>query len=99
MGEARELKRLLTLRRLSNEQVRVSLDEFDELRGQTVRYLNFRKWEYRRGQWFPTHVGITIRLSEVSKVLGCLQKVQACADDQQQSQPHQGETTAEETTA
>jgi hypothetical protein len=91
MGDARELKRLLTLRRLSNEQVRVSLDEFDAPRGQTVRYVNFRKWEYRRGQWYPTHVGITLRLSELGKVVECLQRLQACATGQQ-NQPHNGET-------
>lgn len=99
MGEARELKRLLTLRRSTNEQVRVSLDEAENVHGQTIRYINVRKWSNRmRGLWRPTHVGMTIRLSELGKVLECLQQLQAATADQR-NQPHEGETTAEDTEA
>jgi hypothetical protein len=82
-GESRELRRLETLERNDGkEEIRWSFDEFEAENGTSSKYVSARKW-YRAddGEFRPTKAGLTIRLSELDRVVTALQRVQRARDE------------------
>jgi len=56
-------KRLATVQRDENTELRVVWDEYEG-----KPYLALRIWERRDGAWYPTQKGVTVRLRELPSV-------------------------------